>query len=767
MLVRRGLFLGVVVGAMVLGTMSSQAAGADPKKVQGAIDLAKQYLYSLQKNGNWELSPTPDVTETAGYSVKNGQYGGLTAIATYALLAAGDDPQSDRLKAAIAFLKRVHIRGIYAMGLRAQVWNSIPMDPGVREAIRDDRNALLQAVCNKGSAVGFYGYCTDTPKDKADKSVSQFAVLGLWALNQAGAEMPSNCWQLFEDRWSQQQFSDGSWCYDMADTPGEGNSSPTVSMTAAGVATLFITQDYTHMTPQSNGNVDNKRIDAGMVWLGTHFKGIDPGRYYYTLFGISRVGLASGYKYIGNTNWFEFGVDALLQRQAANGSWDCGRDNTNKIPDTCFGLLFLSRGRAPVMMNKLEYEVTEGGKKVVPGMWNQRPRDVANLTRMVGQQLESPQSWQIVNLSQGLRDLHDAPILYMAGSTAPKLTPTDQDHLKQFIEEGGLVLGHADTGSAAFAGGFRRLGENMFPGRTFAQLPADHPIYTAQNFPRSRWKTKPVVEGLDNGDRELMLLLPTGDPAKSWQADAFPNIKSDVYGQLMIDILLYAEDEQGLREKGETYMVARRDDVKAATTIRLARLKYNGNWDPEPGGWRRLVNIMHNDRHIDLDPEVVELGSGKLDASYQAAELTVGGTISLTESQRSELRDYVSKGGTLVVDVAGGMGLYKSAVEVELAQIFPETSKQGLSVLPLTSPIYKAGQPITAVSYRHSARAVLGSLHAPRLRGLDRNGRTALIYSPEDIVTGLVGEQVGGIVGYAPDSASPLMANILTYAAKH
>ena len=49
------------------------------------------------------------------------------------------------------------------------------------------------------------------------------------------------------------------------------------------------------------------------------------------------------------------------------------------VVNTSFAILFLAQGRAPIVMNKLEYDIA--GKD---GNWNQRPRDVANVTRWIG-----------------------------------------------------------------------------------------------------------------------------------------------------------------------------------------------------------------------------------------------------------------------------------------------------------------------------------------------------------------------------------------------
>ena len=750
------------------------AAAADQAQVQRAIEHGRDYLFRIQKDGNWEEVPRPDLTNTAGYSIDNGQWGGMTAVATLSLLASGVDASDPRIKRAVAFLASADVKGIYALGLRAQVWNLLPQDDLVRAAATRDRDLLEQGV-RTGKGLGFYGYLVDPKGADFDHSVSQFGVLGMWSLAQQGIEVPTAYWRVIDAAWHRQERRDGSWTY-YASYDADDDSSdhaPGLSMTAAGVATLFITQEYTQIAPRCQGNLDDPAIDAGVRWMGTHLDALATDRQLYTLFGISRVGLASGYKYFGQTDWFRWGSDLIVKEQRGDGGWDVSRsnENINAVPDTAFALLFLSRGRLPVMMNKLQYETVGTGAhaKPAPGLWNQRPRDAANLSRWVGRQLESPLNWQVVNLGQSVVDLHEAPILYMAGGRAPKLPHGDVDRLRTYLEDGGLLLGQADCASSDFSAGFRALGEQMFPGRKFRSLELNSPIYNDETFPRGRWGSKPVVDALSNGDRELMLLLPQGDPARDWQSQSFQSVKKDTFGQLMIDLLLYAVDKEGLRGRGETYIVARNDAVPAAkVAAQVARLKYAGNWDPEPGGWRRLANVMHNARAAELSVEPVDIDAGaSIGRSYALASLTVAAPdAKLTDAARAAIRDYVRAGGTLLVDAAGGRSLYRAAAEAELAKIFPGAPRE-LLALPPSSPVYAAAGPALAVrtvDYRHFERPS-GGVHVPLLRGYTVGGRIAVFYSPEDVSVGLVGQPIDGVAGYAPADATKVVANVVAAAA--
>src|SRR5687768_9283246 len=203
----------------------------------------------------------------------------------------------------------------------------------------------------------------------------------------------------------------------------------------------------------------------------------------------------------------------MVKAQQKNGSW-------GEAVDTSFAILFLVRGRAPVMMNKLEYVVDTAGDKAKPLTWNQRPRDVANIARWTGRQIEKDLNWQIVNLNVDVEELHDAPILYISGRDSLQFTAEQEAKLKQYVEQGGIILGNADCSSVKFTESFRKLGTKLF-GWEFRELPEDHPIYTSAQYRRVAWKMKPTLLGLSNGARELMLLFPTADPAKGWQTQSF------------------------------------------------------------------------------------------------------------------------------------------------------------------------------------------------------------------------------------------------------
>jgi hypothetical protein len=296
-------------------------------------------------------------------------------------------------------------------------------------------------------------------------------------------------------------------------------------------------------------------------------------------------------------------------------------------------------------------------------------------------------------------------------------------------------------------------------GYEFRNLPESHVLYTGQMFPRSKWKTKPVVQGMSNGARELMLLLPSLDASKGWYLNAFKTQDSSF--SLIANLFQYTTEQRNLsRRRASTHWIPRDESVKPQATARVARLQYSGTWDPEPGGWRRLANFMHNRLTTDLEVAPVQLGTGKLDQTFHVAHLTGTSAFSLPEASRNELRTFVTNGGTLVIDSAGGTGAFSEAATKELDAIFGKDAAQLRTVLRADHAIYQGAK--VPIAYRAFARkTLLGQNDAPRLRGIELNGRVGVIFSPEDLSVGLVGQNVDGIVGYEPATASELMARVI------
>jgi len=755
----------VFVGTFVVAAQTCGAATSH--EVAAALDRAKNYLYQQEKTDNWEESPAP-VSDTNPAGVTSRQWGGLTSIAVYALLAAGENPQDPRLAPAIEWLKKATIRGVYAAGIRSQVWTFLPPKE-TRTVAQTDLETLTKAMWAQGPGKGLYPYYIDeagtrgppgrrTP-DYFDFSVSQYGVLGMWALEEAGMEVSDKYWQSVDAAWKAAQQRDGGWPYHLG-------SEVEPTMTAAGIATLYITQDHlliNHHWDPCIGGETNRYLDKGLAYMDQHIGELLDGNY-YGMYGVERIGVASGRKYFGTTDWYARGAEFIVRHQGADGSW------TGKYPtlaNTAFAMLFLTRGRAPVMMNKLQWSAAPrlDGGKIQPEPWNERPRDLANLAQWSGKEIETYLNWQTVDLSGSADDLHDSAILYVSGSQPLSFDDASIAKLRDFVAGGGLILGNADCANTNFADSFMKLGSELFPKYEFRQLPPTHPIFKDEEYSATRWSERPKVLGLSNQVRELMLLIPEADVSRAWQTRS-DKIRQEDF-ELGQDIFLYSVDKSNLIDRGESYVVRPNPSIKPTVQLKLARLQLGDNPDPEPGGWPRLAAILHNWGILDLNVQNVKPDDSNL-AGFKIAHLTGTTRFTLNDAQRHQLKAFVNGGGTLIVDAAGGNAEFADSAEAELAAIFGGSAADLGTVLPPDSPVYQiAGAQIALFRYRpFTKNKVTGHLDAPRIRGITVGSRIGVFYSREDLTAGLVGQPVDGIIGYTPDSATALMRNIVLYAAQ-
>nr|MDQ3624288.1 hypothetical protein [Verrucomicrobiota bacterium] len=192
-----------LAAAFVLCLWALPAGAATPQEVDESVKRAKAWLFAQQKAGTWETQPAPDPAANP-WQAGGGQWGGTTALVTYAMLVGGESPQHEKLAPAIEFLKKTDLKGTYALALRAQVWAALPSTPELKGLITKDANTLRAMLKTKGEASGFFDY-SNTPKDGYSHSRGNYGVLGMWALEQAGIEVPITFWQIVEKGWIRHQ----------------------------------------------------------------------------------------------------------------------------------------------------------------------------------------------------------------------------------------------------------------------------------------------------------------------------------------------------------------------------------------------------------------------------------------------------------------------------------------------------------------------------------------------------------------------------------
>ena len=741
--------------------------------VERAIQKGAEYLFSKQyKNGSWQ-------PYRAGQD--NSHDTGPTALAVYALLEAGVSPQDSRIQRAVAWLEKTPADTTYALVTRCNAWLAVNRQSKRRYQgqLRDEARKLWEA-----SYAGRHTYPA-TPgmaEKRWDNSNSQFGVLGVWAAKQSDVEVPMKYWEAVMSHWQSTQLPDGGWNY----RGRSGSQVGTGTMTAGGVASLFVCFDELNSQEfvGCGKKMDNKHILRGLEWFDKNFSRsvgdwTTSREGYYFLYGVERVGLAAGYKYFGTQDWYKIGATKLINAQQAEGSWlgmhdnpaneiaDDGSDDPAaqkpvsrplRVSDTCFALLFLLRGRHPVLFNKLEFT----------GDWNNRPRDMATLTRWISDTFEKTVNWQIVNLKVPVKELHDAPILYISGAEAPQFTDKQLDKLREFVWQGGCLLSVTECKGKAFSQGIKEVYGKLFGQYELTPVGKDHPIYSA-HFPLNG---VPELSILSNGVRPLAIHTEV-DLAKSWQLRNTVTERGAF--QTAANIFMYVTDPKALRHRGTSHWPEPKGG-SVAHRITVARIQHNGNCDPEPLALDRFALLMKNEaatavKVLPPAPLSALAGSGA-----KVALMTGTTEFKFTAADKEAIKAFVAGGGTLIIDGAGGprykkdpalhlnrvVGFVPCAADM-LREVFGEGELRRLS---LTSPVMKlSGMEIQNVKYRRDTRKRLGFMKTHNLQVVLDGERPAVFFSAEDITGALVGYSSSAVDGYHPDSAFALLRNMVLYGA--
>ncbi|GEM_PF-3475493 len=187
------------------------------------------------------------------------------------------------------------------------------------------------------------------PHGHEDNSLTQFAILALWAAQKHGIPA-QRALEFAEARFRSSQAADGSWGYMWTPTLSAHNPD---SMTCAGLLGLAVGRGTHAVSKEANPQQGDAAIEKALRFVGQRIGNLGGsvgqrgkivgaaslGDLYY-LWTLERAAVAYGLQTIGGKDWYAWGAPIIVNQQNANGSWS---EAHGPIPDTCFALLFLKR----------------------------------------------------------------------------------------------------------------------------------------------------------------------------------------------------------------------------------------------------------------------------------------------------------------------------------------------------------------------------------------------------------------------------------------
>jgi len=709
--------------------------------IREAMDDLRALFYRTQDadTGRWNM------LQYAGTVHEHG----VTALVTLALLVSGESFQNPPLRRAVEHLQKAPLEGTYDVALRAHVFAQLP-EP-FEEDLRRTTNWLLNAHDGKSR----YRYTREPTT--YDHSATQYGLLGVWEAAKRGVPVEPQFWEEAVAHFMAGQNADGGWGYDAG---GESYA----SMTAAGLTVLMIGRDQVHRRVGAGPEELHRAIRRSTRWLDQRFAGhrnvgLDRFTFYY-LYSIERVGLASGLRNFRGANWYLAGAEHILRRMA-NPDDDQPpemRGSVNQsLTDSAFALMFLARGRFPVAITKFQHPTRET---------DPRPADIANFTRLFSDLREREFNFQTLSLDRPPTLALASPVAFLSTGDAIELTERQRAHLKQFIDFGGTLVINPELGSGRVIDWAKQLARDMFPRYEPRTLDRDHPIFTTL-FPL-RTAGELTVFGVSNGAREL-IVIPGRDWGMQFQSPSSavgPNVALPWAWRAMTNLLIHTSDrgriEPWLQSRAAPHVAEPKGDGAApATPLTIVRARYDGNWDVEPAAWRAMAETMR--REMNVQPKFQDLPLTDI-AATDAPIVHLAGVepVELTDPQLRAIITYAERGGLLLIEAVGGKTLFALNIEEQLKALLGTAAFRLTHRHPLINGSFDdRAHDLRRVTYRRFAALRQLGGRSPRLNAFFHHDRPSIVLTNEDLACALVGADHWGIIGYTPESARRIAANLL------
>jgi len=776
---------GWILAALLIVTLLPSAAAAaeiTDEQVRNAVRLGVAYIQKHQKaDGSW-----PDYVSYPG---------GVTSLCVLALLSSGVEVEQPNIQLALSYLRGLGQPGkVYTAALQTMVFCVAEPDKDA-PLIRRNVEWLQEVQIAAGLAKGAWSYSAGL--GSGDNSNSQFAILALHEAERAGIPVRPQVWQDAYDYWARCQKEDGSWGYEIKDTQSRIISPSSGSMTCAGIASLIMCAGRVSEADARvvNGAVqccaeqtDNSRIERGLQWLGSKFSATrnpvpadaSSAYYYYYLYGVERVGRMSGRRFLGRHDWYREGAEVLAGQQdallqgAQLGRW-VGRSGAESHPliSTSFALLFLSKGRRPVVISKLKYG--EGSE------WDLHRSGVANLTARVESRWRRDLSWQTIDINVAMvEDLLESPVLFISGRKQLPLSAEQKDNLRRYVDQGGFLFVEACCEGGDFDRDFRSLAKELFPDSPLRLLPPDHPVWWAEETVDSKYM-RPLY-GIEACCRTSVVYCPQ-DLSCYWELSrgnrqtGYPApIEAEVEACLRTgaNVLTYATNRELKNKLDKPLLLPERggQEMAGRGVLHIPKLLHSGGGDDAPNAVPNLLTYLAHQGLMRVSVEN-RLLSAEDPSLYDYPVLFMHGrrNFRFTPTQRQTLATYLQRGGVILADAICASPEFATAFRREMEALVPgQTFTRIASEHPLFSRELR-GFELKSVTLRDpQQRNANDPLKAnlvqitPHLEGLEMAGRLAVIFSPYDISCALESGTSLQCKGYLKEDAARIATNAILYA---
>lgn len=390
------------------------------------------------------------------------------SLAAYALIKAGENPDSARIQKVVSnVVKRCTNNykppnhGIYGAGVELML-----LEAAGGKKYQQQMQSIVQYLIQHQHSTGGWDYVNDWRG--GDTSQAQYALLGLWAAERAGIKVPGKVWDDAARWFLRAQSNSGGFAYHPLGKSAQPDLIVSHGMSAAGAGSLMIIR--MHLFPNDKLEKPQKptktkfgvleKVDLDTVeqpdgttlpnsnnfeptvksqeildsatrafaWVANRFTVSNEisstghrGAYY--LYTMERMAALFDTKLIAGRDWFREGAAYLMKTQNANGSW---RSPAGEFATTSLAVLFFLRTTAKTLNRDVPLDPLGGG--LLTG-GRGLPEDLNQAVLRDGKVETSKPLGPIDNLLAELEKIEDVDIAATQDAIVEKVQLGDREEL--------------------------------------------------------------------------------------------------------------------------------------------------------------------------------------------------------------------------------------------------------------------------------------------------------------------------------------------------
>lgn len=410
--------------------------------------------------------------------------------------------------------------------------------------------------------------------------------------------------------------------------------------------------------------------------------------------------------------------------------------------------------------------------------WNSRPNDLNHLLKALKRQADVDFQSEVRSFKDVSANPDQNPILYRSGHFHFTFTPDEQKKLREFLLGGGMIIFNAGLGSKPFYDSARQTMAEVLPESPVQRLGPDHPVFHAYyDLDRTGYLPavrkagyqgdEPWLEGVTVNCRTVAIISRWGMDA-GWDPDAEDGdaqaYEPDSARQLGLNLLSYATAMRAWSKNAAGAMQFVDAGNEGGGQLSIAQVVYRGEWKTRHAGLSVLLQQFNKRTEIPVKfaRNEIKLTDPKLFGS-PVLYMTGHEDFTLDADEVAALRRYLQNGGLLIAEACCGREGFDRAFREAMGKVLPGSP---LQPLPADNVVFTLPNQIQelAVTPALAAQQQNKPTIAPKLLGIEVDGRQAVLYSPYGLCGGWELSQSPYALGYADDAALKLGENILMFA---